>query len=176
MTTGIATDLLAETSFLLWDQLEEVLTRLPDAVYAQPIPALYRASIGQHTRHIIEFFQCIPQQHASGVVCYDARKRDLALETSTLSALEALTALREWLLREEQDWEQSVCLRMHPFVHSPEAAQECPSNLQREWWFAVDHAIHHLALVKVGLHLIQPDFPLPAHFGVAPATVHYQQR
>ncbi|MDX1476670.1 MAG: hypothetical protein R3301_03155 [Saprospiraceae bacterium] len=49
------------------------------------------------------------------------------------------------------------------------------SSLERELIYNIEHTIHHLAIIKIGLAIIAPDIPLPAHFGVAPSTVKYKQ-
>lgn len=41
--------------------------------------------------------------------------------------------------------------------------------------YNIEHTIHHLALIKVGLKLVYPDLDLPNHFGVAPSTIKFQQ-
>lgn len=162
------------TSLQLWKQLKEVLPRIPVQVYAQPIPILYKASIGQHCRHLIEFFGCICEQISEGVICYDARRRELPLEQLPEAALAAIEALEQWVLEFEGDWEMPLEVRFHPNPLDVSCFEQTETYLLREWWYAIDHAIHHLALFKVGLHLLMPDFELPAHFGVAPATVHYR--
>jgi hypothetical protein len=51
-------------------QLSETLHQLQDEEYSQPSRILFDATIGQHTRHIIELFLCLEQGYESGVVNY----------------------------------------------------------------------------------------------------------
>jgi hypothetical protein len=39
--------------------------------------------------------------------------------------------------------------------------------------YNVEHAIHHMALIKVGLKEVCPAVKIPADFGVAVSTVKY---
>jgi hypothetical protein len=45
--------------------------------------SLSSATIGEHTRHVIEMFQCLLNNYESGVVNYDERARDIVLQTDT---------------------------------------------------------------------------------------------
>ena len=65
----------------LSNQLCSLLTQLSEEQYQAPLDLFNGSSIGQHTRHIIEFYQCLNasfQQEVS--VCYEERKRNLAIE------------------------------------------------------------------------------------------------
>ena len=54
--------------------------------------------------------------------------------------------------------------------------EEVKSSFERELLYCLDHAIHHQALIKIGLkelelsHLVSPDF------GVAYSTLRYRAR
>jgi hypothetical protein len=50
------------------------------------------------------------------------------------------------------------------------------SSIGRELLFAYDHAVHHLAIIRIGIKAACPDVLLPASVGVAPATVKYHQK
>ncbi len=64
------------------DELIYLLERLDTKSYQQPIASLSNASIGGHTRHIIEMYLCLIEGYKSGIVNYDARKRDKIIELS----------------------------------------------------------------------------------------------
>ncbi|TAG65626.1 MAG: DinB family protein, partial [Runella slithyformis] len=48
------------------------------------------------------------------------------------------------------------------------------TTLSRELVYIAEHAIHHLAILKIALRAHFPDIALPVHFGVAYSTVQYQ--
>jgi hypothetical protein len=72
-------------------QLEDLLSAMDESQYTQPLTVFNGGSLGQHVRHTVEFFQCLIEGLESGIVDYDARKRDMKIETDiayTLNCLE----------------------------------------------------------------------------------------
>jgi hypothetical protein len=53
-----------------------LLFDLGDRTYSRVVPAPYKASIGQHYRHILEHFQCLTRGLRSHEINYDARERN----------------------------------------------------------------------------------------------------
>jgi len=51
----------------------------------------------------------------------------------------------------------------------------CKSSIGRELLYAYDHAVHHLAIVKLGIHAEFPGIELDDSMGVASSTLRYQQ-
>lgn len=149
------------------------LDYLDPALYAMEQDLLFGASIGQHTRHFIEFFQCLLDQTGAAEprVDYALRKRDLKLESSPATAVRAIDAL---ILRLEAIATNPSCT-LACSEHFADQQVWVHSNLERELIYNIEHTIHHLAIVKIGLAAIAPNIELPAHFGVAPSTVRYKQ-
>ena len=48
------------------------------------------------------------------------------------------------------------------------------TSMQRELVYNYEHCLHHLAIIRIGLSVIQPSLILPNHFGVAPSTLAYR--
>ena len=65
----------------VFTQLSNSLHQLSNEEYTQKCPTLFNATIGQHVRHIIELFICLEQGYEKGVINYEKRKRDYAIET-----------------------------------------------------------------------------------------------
>ena len=80
-------------------QLSASLELLNDSQYVYNSKILSNASIGQHVRHIIEMFVCLEDGYAQGVVNYENRKRDLAIETRREIAIDQLKEIYENLDR-----------------------------------------------------------------------------
>lgn len=141
--------------------------------YQERMDVLSGSSIGQHTRHIIEFFQCLVEQGRPDqmpVINYAMRKRDDSLESAPDLALAAVDLLGKQL--NELDAHKSCML------DSTEHGQDVllvPSTLARELIYTIEHTIHHLAIVKIALKMSMPSFQLPVHFGVAPSTIRFRQ-
>jgi uncharacterized damage-inducible protein DinB len=149
-------------------ELIQVLQDLPDnEIYWNPISSLSGASIGQHTRHIIELYQCLLNGYAVGIVNYDNRKRDNLLETNREAAIEALLGIATVI--EQPDKEMTIQ------CDSLESGLLIKSNYYREVYYNLEHCIHHQALIKVGLVTIGLH-AVPEQFGVAPATTQYRKQ
>ncbi len=146
------------------------LEALDDHSYAAALPSLFGSSIGQHTRHWLEFFQCFIQQSASDLcICYDRRVRDRRLETEVRTTRQVLRTIQDQLPVLPDDTPLTLEARVGNQL------MEMPSSVGREKWYLIEHAIHHLAIIKIGLREIRPDLDLPADFGLAYSTIQHQQ-
>lgn len=72
------------------NELSNLLHQLSDDEFAAHCQALSNATIGEHTRHIIEMFQCLEKFYESGIVDYDRRDRNRLIQTSTEYAIECI--------------------------------------------------------------------------------------
>ncbi len=151
-------------------QLTETLNQLSAEHYVQPSKILFNASIGQHVRHIIELFLCLEKGYESGVVNYEKRKRDYQIETDKDLAIQLLKDIYQRLDRpncnlvmEAEDYENT------------EAVVAIPSNYYREIAYNLEHTIHHMALIRVGVNEVS-TIELPQEFGVAYSTIKYRQQ
>lgn len=144
-----------------------------DAVsYAKPLELLSQASIGQHTRHFIEFYQCLLSQCLTGQsVDYDRRVRDHSLESDPGAALEAIENVIGGL--RSLDPAESLFLEVDYNLDSPDPIQ-VPTTLARELIYNIEHTVHHLAIIKIGLKVAAPELEIPEHFGVAASTLRFR--
>jgi len=155
-----------ESSIQTLEQFKEVLSQLPKGCYDAPCTALSDASIGKHTRHIIELYTCLIDAYDGGDACYDSRKRDQRIEQEVDYALLQLTRIQQTLLKPNKP------LKVRYELNGGEVVLE--SNYHREVMYNLEHAIHHHALIKVGInHFTQ--LSLPESFGVAPSTMHHRK-
>lgn len=157
----------------LLNDAEIYLNEIDPQVYSRPLDLLFGATIGQHTRHFLEFFQCLISQIQAPdrAVDYAARVRDMDLENRPESALSAITSIRSSL---EGMRENTPCSLMCNEHFEGNAKSFVESNLQRELLYNIEHTIHHLAIIKIGLAAIAPQIDLPQHFGVAPSTIQHK--
>jgi hypothetical protein len=149
------------------------LRHLSPAQYSRPLDLLAGASIGQHTRHFLEFFQCLLAQlrAPSRRVDYAARERRLGLEEEPEEALYALRDVQHSLSNLSAN---CSCRLAYGELVGREAALS--SSLERELLYNIEHTIHHLAMVRIGLRLVAPQLELPESFGLAPSTLQYRQQ
>jgi len=135
--------------------------------YAEPCPALSDATIGQHTRHIIELYQCLLAGYDAGLVNYDDRKRNKLYENDKEEAIAVIKQIQQDLERTDKPLDV-VCESLeHPVtIHS---------NYYREVLYNLEHCIHHQALIRVAL-ISTKNIAVSEAFGVAPSTMQYRQQ
>lgn len=150
-------------------QLSAVLSEMTNDEYTLPIELFSGASVSQHTRHILEFYICLLDQNGDSVN-YDIRKRDQRLEQNVSFTIETINdiIIRLPLL----DTKKSVMLC------GIQGGQEIqvPSSLPRELLYAIEHMVHHMAIIKMGLLLNFPHVLIPKDFGVAESTIQYRNQ
>ena len=157
---------MLQTSISTLQMFRSILARLRNTQYTQQHELLANASIGQHSRHIIELYQCLLTGYEEGKVCYDQRKRDLRIETDLSFAIEALKQVEEQLDQPNK----ALCL----VLESEEGYRQIETNYEREVLYNLEHAIHHHALIKVAL-IPMSDITVPDEFGVAPSTLAFRK-
>lgn len=156
-----------QTSIHTIGQFKEILSQLPGSSYSQSCEALSNATIGQHTRHIIELYQCLIKGYETADVSYDKRERNKRLEHEVEYAIEQLENIQRHLERPDKDIQISYELE--------EGCEVClRSNYYREVMYNLEHTIHHHALIKIGI-LALTDMQLPTSFGVAPSTIQFRK-
>jgi hypothetical protein len=151
------------------NQLSETLSQLTDDEYTQKSKQLNNSTIGGHTRHIIELFQCLLTGYESGIVNYDNRKRDAHIETHRDFACNLLT---------------DICYRINLpnkpmtlqsfFGETRNKIYNIDTNFYREVIYNLEHTIHHMALIRIGIGEVS-SIGLPDIFGVAPSTIQYKK-
>lgn len=149
------------------DELVHLLAQLSDKEYTERCLQLSNATIGEHTRHVIEMFQCLENNYESGTVNYDKRERNILIQTSTECASEQITAIKTSLGRPDRT------IRLQQFIDGQELHIE--SNYSRELLYNLEHCIHHQALIKVAL-LQCTQVAVDENFGVAPSTIEYRSQ
>src|SRR5215213_7639181 len=151
-------------------QLSSTLDQLDQDQYVQPCKTLFNATIGQHVRHIIELFQCLENGYDIGLVNYEQRQRDLRIETDKAFASGLLIEVHQGLNKENKELQLQACYDEH-------AADllTLQTNFYREVAYNLEHTIHHMALIRVGITEVS-DIELPEEFGVASSTIKYRQQ
>jgi hypothetical protein len=150
-------------------QLTKTLQQLTPQQYAQPSPTLFNATIGQHVRHIIELFIELEKGYAGGIVNYDKRERDLRMETDLYFANDAL--LQVYHLLDKPD--KPLQLELDYGENSP-AFSSVATNYHRELVYNLEHTIHHMALIRVGINELT-TIMVPENFGIAISTIKHRE-
>ena len=161
---------LQSLSIDLLNSIEKTITNLSDRQYTESMEILSNATIGQHIRHMLEFYEAIEIATKNGVVNYDARKRSLDLETSVIKARELIkTSVKNV---ENYNKDQPIKMKGNYSINDVEAST-IVTSLSRELAYTMDHTIHHLAIIKNAL--ILQGVKIDENFGVAPSTIRYRK-
>jgi hypothetical protein len=151
-------------------QLADTLQQLTPAEYIKPCNTLFNNTIGQHVRHIIELFQCLENGYDNNMVNYEKRPRDLAIETDKEFASRLLQDIYEKLSRPDKELVLEACYDEHST-----SSITITTNYYREIAYNLEHTIHHMALIRVGITEVS-GIHLSDDFGVASSTVKYRKQ
>jgi hypothetical protein len=169
-------EFLVENSVRLLDQAVCLLEDMDDSTYKAVTPAIAPHRVGGHLRHILEFYECFLDGLEAGRIDYDARRRDLAVETEISAAIAKTRQLIRRLLSD-------TSLRSDPMllVRMEDAAAPLGgdagflmSSAGRELQVLCSHTIHHFALIAQTLHALR--VPVDPDFGMAPSTLRHRAR
>ena len=141
----------------------------------------YAQAVGPHLRHIIEHYTALlaALDASTGLVDYDARERDLALQSVpqvTIAKLQSLRARFEALITAEGPAASLTTLLTTRLQAGPvgELSVTSITSLGRELCFLSSHTVHHFAVL---VHLCQAaGVDLGHDFGKAPATLAHERQ
>jgi hypothetical protein len=147
-------------------ELSYVIGQLDDVEYSKPLGVLNNVSIGQHTRHSIEMFQCLFDGYESGRFSYDNRPRNVELETDR-----AFAQLQLQIICSNLDLVNKQLISSNKLGTSH---VQIETNFYRELLFNLEHCIHHNALIRIGINSFSV-IEMSENFGVAPSTIEYRK-
>lgn len=148
-------------------EIEKITRQISHDDFIKKLEILSGSSIGQHVRHIVEFYICLFSEKE--YVNYDERERNLLIENSPVYTQEVLENLKSQLLN--LDFNKKVIFKQN--INNEEVFLH--TSYQRELIYLGEHTIHHFALIKIGITSLCPDFKLDKNFGVADSTVKYRE-
>jgi hypothetical protein len=150
------------------EELRSLLRILPSDFYKMPQNILNGSTIGQHVRHILEFYTCLLEGLESGYICYDKRARDLDIEQMPTYAIEVIETIGNTL--QHLDSDHSLTLELCLYTDDSESGTtKIDTSLKRELAYVFDHALHHQAIFK--RLLIEHNIQLSPDFGIAASTL-----
>lgn len=153
-------------------QLTDVVNQLSEQDFCKPVSALGNSTLGQHLRHTLEFFICLEKGFANGIINYDKRAHDKLIETDKFIALSVISKVGEFVSTQQSDkalkLEAAYDLDKEEFV-------TIETNYLRELVYNIEHAVHHMAIMKIGIREAAPYVKLSPDFGIAASTIRYQE-
>ncbi|HET6244120.1 MAG: hypothetical protein H0V01_12690 [Bacteroidetes bacterium] len=152
-------------------EIKSLVKSLTEEQYQFKSPLLSGASIGQHTRHILEFYLCLVEGRHKGIVNYDKRERNLDIETNLKFAIYTIDKICSNVST------YNICCELileGNFSNEGEESVSVKTSYFRELAYNLEHSIHHQALIKIGLKEQNLDHLIPDNFGIAAATIRYK--
>jgi hypothetical protein len=128
---------------------------------------LFGSTIGQHIRHILEFYHCLFKNNDFDI-SYDDRERKLALETNKGEMSNSIKVIISSLkdIKEDREINIRAC-----FCEQGDNISDLKSSLYREIAYCLEHTIHHLIIIKIATLSTNPSYGFPDNFGVAYSTI-----
>ena len=137
---------LQQSVQVIFQQLEVSLVQLTNEQYCKRIDTLSGATVGQHVRHVVEMFICLQHGYATGTVNYENRKRDITIESSNEVAINLMRHINTSLFVQNKE-----LILEAGFDENSFELNQIPTNYFREIAYNLEHAIHHMALIKIFL-------------------------
>lgn len=151
--------------------IKDLLKGLSQEQYNRKLEIITNASIGQHVRHILEFYQCLFKGELNKKINYDDRQRDIKLETDIHFASKTIDEIVNELLDIKNDFQVTFVANYSTSQnHSPVFIQ---SSFYRELAYNLEHSIHHQALIKVAITEMELTSLVKNTFGYAPSTIRH---
>ena len=108
----------------------------------------------------------------TGVISYDDRKRELRLNEDKAYALEAIDSI---ISRITYIQDKELSLKVS-YPCSEVKSNRIKSSLLRELHYNIEHLVHHMAIIKIGVMQHYPHIGLANSFGVSESTLAYQNQ
>jgi hypothetical protein len=153
------------------NQLSTLVDQINEVDFARPVESLSNSTIGQHLRHTLEFFLCFQHGYQSGFINYDKRAHDKLIESDKFIALSAIGKVADFI-----EGLQDKPLKLEAgYDLGKEVFVTIDTNATRELVYNIEHAVHHMAIIKIGVREIATYIDLPTDFGIAASTIRYKE-
>jgi hypothetical protein len=176
----------------VFGQLADSLCQLSPQDYSTPCKALSGNTIGQHVRHIIELFQALENGYLTGLVNYEKRKRDKTLENDREIACLVLAGIEDNLDRPDKpllleasyddgsgSTQSNGSSQSSGHSDPADPAGGFPTimatNYYREIAYNLEHTIHHMAMIRIGIGETSSRLVLPENYGIASSTIRHRK-
>ena len=161
---------MKETCIYNLDDLSHLLLQMSNEEYSKSCQLLFGASIGQHTRHIIELYLELIQGIKKNEICYDNRIRNILFETKITATIEIIGFIKANIKLMKDDY-----TKLKANYSNNENSIQLNTSIFRELAYNLEHSIHHQALIKIGLHELGKLDLINENFGVASSTIRFKK-
>jgi uncharacterized damage-inducible protein DinB len=154
-------------------QIKCLLESIKNEDFTRKTDILSGATIGQHVRHILEFYLLLVSCSFSGTICYDKRERDVRIESDKKFASNTIDRLLKGIKMLDEN--QSLIFE-GDFTADGSSQNTIQSSIGRELAYCIEHSIHHQAIIKAGLISLGMGNLANNQFGVAYSTIRYREK
>lgn len=153
------------------DQLINCVESLSPEQYTRRLKVFSGGTIGQHIRHITEYFQILADGLSTGEMSYDRRKRNPLFEADPSSVISVIRESTGRLAAADLSRELSL---VADFDTVSRGSAVLPTTVEREIMYTLEHAIHHMAIIRMGILQEFSEIALHPDFGLAYSTIRYR--
>jgi hypothetical protein len=154
-------------------EIRQLIAAMREEQYKYESKLLSGATVGQHVRHILEFYLCLINGQEKGMVNYDKRERNPELEINPAFAIFIIENICSKI---DSLADKSNILLEGIFPSAGGVVESITTSVNRELVYCLEHSIHHQALIKIALIEQRIDDLIHQNFGVAPGTIMYRER
>jgi len=158
-------DILIKEHRRLLDQIVKLLNDINNELYTKKNSFLMNHTIGQHFRHIYDFYYQFFECLNVGDIDYDARSRIHKLETDHIVMMKSFSQIKE-NLNFKNNKRLNVCYQLD----NNKIRNSIDSNIERELLFIHSHTLHHLAMIR-GVLESKYKFQFNNDFGFSLSTL-----
>ncbi len=153
-------------------QIKDLLQNIKTKDYTCQSEVLSGSTVGQHIRHILEFYLLLVSGSFSGTVSYDKRQRDIRIEENPQFAIETIDRLIAGI----GTLDVNLTVKFEgDFTVDGSGDNFIQSSVGRELAYCIEHSIHHQAIIKAGLISNGLAGLTDEHFGIAYSTIRYRE-
>jgi uncharacterized damage-inducible protein DinB len=163
---------LSDACCTILGQLSNIVKQIDSGDFSRPSKTLGNSTVGQHLRHTLEFFICLEKGFNVGVVNYDQRDHDQQIETDKYFAQSVIDRIQRFV--SDRNPNRPLLLEVG-YERDNENSQSIETNYYRELTYNIEHAVHHMAIMKIGLREVAPYLDIPANFGIALSTIRHKE-
>lgn len=161
------------TSKNIINQLINLCENFTAEQYSVPQDLLMHNSIGKHIRHILEFYDLLKNSCIMGCeLSYDKREHCSLTEKDNAIAVKRFKEILKWL--DQINMNNKLALQVS-YSKSKKDNVVIDTNIERELVYNIEHAIHHMAIIRIAIEKEYRGIKLGEDFGVAYSTVKHRE-
>ena len=161
---------LTDAAIRILNQLSEFLDQLDPSEFTRPSVSLSGSTIDQPVRHTLEFFSCLESGCRDGIVNDDKRDHDRVISSDKGIATARVGQTSFFVSRLRQNKKLTRQVGCDP---SCDVYQNVTTNIYRKLTYNIEHAVRHMAIIKIAVQEIAPYIALAKHFGISASTLRY---